>query len=203
MQNSHLKQVNFLFLCAAQTTQFRWAYSFLPLFSIRIKLCFLMSSERRPGGSILYRGVRGDEFDVLFCGSSMSINSRSSVCLSVIRQHDNSKKIFLYGKLVLLCMLYTKEELKSAQFLTSTLQTAWTTFLFFTILSSTKGTFAVTINKAQGQSLEMYGLDLDVDCFSHGQLYVVCSRVGKPDSLYIYTNNGKTKNIVYPQVLKN
>ena len=63
--------------------------------------------------------------------------------------------------------------------------------------------FAVTINKAQGQSLEMCGLDLDVDCFSHGQLYVACSRVGKPDSLYIYTNNGKTKNIVYPQVLKN
>ncbi|CAH0401403.1 unnamed protein product [Chilo suppressalis] len=29
--------------------------------------------------------------------------------------------------------------------------------------------FAITINKAQGQSLELYGLDLDADCFSHGQ----------------------------------
>ena len=43
------------------------------------------------------------------------------------------------------------------------------------------------------------GLDLDTDCFSHGQLYVVCSRVGKPDNLYICTDNGTTKNIVYPQ----
>lgn len=63
--------------------------------------------------------------------------------------------------------------------------------------------FAITINKAQGQSLELCGLDLGADCFSHGQLYVACSRVGKPDSLYIYANNGKTKNIVYPQVLQN
>ncbi|CAL1292154.1 unnamed protein product, partial [Larinioides sclopetarius] len=38
-------------------------------------------------------------------------------------------------------------------------------------------TFAITINKAQGQSLELCGLDLDADCFSHGQLYVACSRV--------------------------
>ncbi|GFX98874.1 ATP-dependent DNA helicase [Trichonephila clavipes] len=63
--------------------------------------------------------------------------------------------------------------------------------------------FAITINKAQSQSLELFGLDLSVDCFSHGQLYVTCSRVGKPDSLYIYANNSKTKNIVYPQVLQN
>ncbi|GFS67020.1 ATP-dependent DNA helicase [Trichonephila clavipes] len=49
--------------------------------------------------------------------------------------------------------------------------------------------FAITINKAHGQSLELCGLDLSVDCFSHGQLYVACSRVGKPDSLYIYANN--------------
>ncbi|VDN04241.1 unnamed protein product [Onchocerca ochengi] len=63
--------------------------------------------------------------------------------------------------------------------------------------------FAFTNNKAQGQSLELCGLDLETDCFSHGQLYVACSTVGKPDSLYIYiyTENGTTKNIVYPQVL--
>ena len=30
--------------------------------------------------------------------------------------------------------------------------------------------FAITINKAQDQSLELCGLDLDMDCFSHGQL---------------------------------
>lgn len=59
--------------------------------------------------------------------------------------------------------------------------------------------FAITINKAQGQSLELCGLDLDADCFSHGQLYVACSRVDKPDNLYICTDNGTTQNVVYPQ----
>ena len=63
--------------------------------------------------------------------------------------------------------------------------------------------FAITINKAQGQSLELCGLYLHTDCFSHGQLYVACSRVGNPDNLFIYTENGTTKNIVYPQVLEN
>ena len=63
--------------------------------------------------------------------------------------------------------------------------------------------FAITINKAQGQSLELCGLYLYTDCFSHGQLYVACSRVGNPDNLFIYTETWTTKNIVYPQVLKN
>ncbi|GFT18965.1 ATP-dependent DNA helicase, partial [Trichonephila clavipes] len=39
--------------------------------------------------------------------------------------------------------------------------------------------FAMTINKAQGQSLQVCGLNLENPCFSHGQLYVACSRVGK------------------------
>ena len=59
--------------------------------------------------------------------------------------------------------------------------------------------FAITINKAQGQSLELCGLHLHTDCFS--QLYVAYSRVGNPDNLFIYTETGTTKNIVYPQVL--
>ncbi|XP_060882081.1 uncharacterized protein LOC132953741 [Metopolophium dirhodum] len=40
--------------------------------------------------------------------------------------------------------------------------------------------FAMTINKSQGQTMSVCGLDLRTPCFSHGQLYVVCSRVGKP-----------------------
>ena len=63
--------------------------------------------------------------------------------------------------------------------------------------------FAITINKAQGQSLELCGLYLHTDCFSQRQLYVACSRVGNPDNLFIYTENGTTQNIVYPQVLEN
>jgi ATP-dependent DNA helicase PIF1 len=46
--------------------------------------------------------------------------------------------------------------------------------------------FAMTINKSQGQSLEVCGINLEFPCFPHGQLYVACSRVGKPSSLYIY-----------------
>ncbi|XP_069175646.1 uncharacterized protein [Procambarus clarkii] len=53
----------------------------------------------------------------------------------------------------------------------------------------------VTINKAQGQSLDMCSLYQDMDYFSHGQLYVACSRVGKPDNLYISTDNGTTKSM--------
>jgi len=42
--------------------------------------------------------------------------------------------------------------------------------------------FAMKINKAQGQSLKVAGVDLRNDCFSHVQLYVACSRVSSPDS---------------------
>lgn len=58
--------------------------------------------------------------------------------------------------------------------------------------------FAMTINKAQGQSLQVCGLNLENPCFSHCQLYVACSRVGKPSDLYVYAPDGKTINIVYP-----
>ena len=63
--------------------------------------------------------------------------------------------------------------------------------------------FAMTINKSQGQTLKIAGLDLSYPCFSHGQLYVSCSRVGSPENLYILAPNGKTTNIVYPEALYN
>lgn len=62
--------------------------------------------------------------------------------------------------------------------------------------------FAMTINKSQGQSLSLCGINLENSCFSHGQLYVACSRVGKPSALFVYTNDKKTKNVVYPQALQ-
>jgi len=55
----------------------------------------------------------------------------------------------------------------------------------------------MTINKAQGQSLKVAGMDLRDDCFSHGQLYVACSRVCSPNSLVILQPEGRIKNIVY------
>ncbi|XP_053968141.1 ATP-dependent DNA helicase pif1-like [Anastrepha ludens] len=62
--------------------------------------------------------------------------------------------------------------------------------------------FAMTINKAQGQFLQICGINLEYPIFSDGQLYVACSRVGKPSSLFIYAKDGKTKNVVYQKVLQ-
>ncbi|UYV78242.1 hypothetical protein LAZ67_16000650 [Cordylochernes scorpioides] len=61
--------------------------------------------------------------------------------------------------------------------------------------------FSMTINKAQGKSLKVCGLNLEAPCFSHGQLYVASSRV--PSNLYVYTpdKTGKTKNVVYLKAL--
>ncbi len=57
--------------------------------------------------------------------------------------------------------------------------------------------FAMTINKSQGQTMSICGLDLENPCFSHGQLYVACSRVGRPSSLFVLTKDRLTKNIVH------
>lgn len=62
--------------------------------------------------------------------------------------------------------------------------------------------FAMTINKSQGQTLKVVGLNLQNPCFSHGQLYVACSRGGTPNNLFIFADNNRTKNIVYQMALK-
>ena len=62
--------------------------------------------------------------------------------------------------------------------------------------------FAMTINKSQGQSLQVVGLNLKNPCFSHGQLYVGCSRVGCAANLYIYAPNKRTQNVVYKAALQ-
>ena len=40
-----------------------------------------------------------------------------------------------------------------------------------------------TIHKSQGQTLERVGVYLKTACFTHGQLYVAASRVGKAEHL--------------------
>ena len=62
--------------------------------------------------------------------------------------------------------------------------------------------FAMSINKAQGQSLKVAGINLESPCFSHGQLYVACSRVGSGRSLYVFAPDAKTRNIVYQTALQ-
>ncbi|XP_074097687.1 uncharacterized protein LOC141526552 [Cotesia typhae] len=61
--------------------------------------------------------------------------------------------------------------------------------------------FAMTINKAQGQSLKLAGVELQSDCFSHGQFYLACSRVSSSENLIILQPEKRTKNVVYKEVL--
>ena len=63
--------------------------------------------------------------------------------------------------------------------------------------------FAMTMNKAQGQTLDFVGVYLPQDVFTHGQLYVALSQVRNSTCLAVLTNytDGYTKNIVYNEVL--
>jgi len=67
--------------------------------------------------------------------------------------------------------------------------------------------FAMTINKAQGQTLKHVGLCLTEPVFTHGQLYVAISRVTDGANLRIIVpdnpearREGKIKNVVYSEV---
>uniref|UniRef100_A0A182NQA8 ATP-dependent DNA helicase n=1 Tax=Anopheles dirus TaxID=7168 RepID=A0A182NQA8_9DIPT len=70
--------------------------------------------------------------------------------------------------------------------------------------------FAMTINKAQGQSLHQLGLYLLTEVFAHGQLYVALSRVTARLNVAILLANPEhedqdgvaVKNIVYRQVVE-
>ena len=45
------------------------------------------------------------------------------------------------------------------------------------------------------------GINLENSCFSHGQLYVACSRVGKLSTLFIFAPENRTKNVVSQKAL--
>ena len=69
--------------------------------------------------------------------------------------------------------------------------------------------FAMTINKSQGQTLKSAGVWLRGEVFTHGQLYVACSRVSAPEYLRfaLVRDKGKenftTENVVFKEVLLN
>jgi hypothetical protein len=66
--------------------------------------------------------------------------------------------------------------------------------------------FCMSINKAQGQSLQNVGLDFRSAVFTHGQFYVAVSRATSVHRIKaIWDSNSiepKTKNIVYEEVLQ-
>nr|XP_027118421.1 uncharacterized protein LOC113735625 [Coffea arabica] len=69
--------------------------------------------------------------------------------------------------------------------------------------------FAMTINKAQGQTLDFVGLYLKEPVFSHGQLYVALSRAKTADNVKILLrpvasdslSHNSTRNVVYQEIL--
>jgi ATP-dependent DNA helicase PIF1 len=73
--------------------------------------------------------------------------------------------------------------------------------------------FAMTINKAQGQTLKMVGIFLSKHVFTHGQLYVAMLRIGCHEGVKLLVTNGwkdvhedapagvYTHNVVYTEVL--
>ncbi|XP_070005389.1 uncharacterized protein [Nicotiana sylvestris] len=69
--------------------------------------------------------------------------------------------------------------------------------------------FAMTINKSQGQSLSHVGLFLKKPVFTHGQLYIALSRLTSRKGLKIlvYDDDGQitneSRNVVYKEVFRN
>ena len=64
--------------------------------------------------------------------------------------------------------------------------------------------FAMTINKSQGQTFENIGIDLTLQCFNHGQLYVAMSRVKRKNAIKIKLTEDNidriAKNPVYKEI---
>ena len=68
--------------------------------------------------------------------------------------------------------------------------------------------FAMTINKAQEQTVKFVGIYLPSPVFTHGQLYVALSRVSSSSNICIMIENKKyklksmtlTKNVVYKEI---
>ncbi|KAH7709514.1 ATP-dependent helicase RRM3-like protein [Aphelenchoides avenae] len=74
-------------------------------------------------------------------------------------------------------------------------------FKFMRTQFPVKATFALSINKSQGQTFQRVGLDLTTPVFSHGQAYAGLSRVRNAQSLRVLVPEDEAvANIVYKEV---
>ena len=61
----------------------------------------------------------------------------------------------------------------------------------------------MTINKSQGQSICVVGIDLTFECFAHGQLYVALSRASDPAAVRIYIPTPSEESGLPPYTTRN
>ncbi|XP_046389348.1 uncharacterized protein LOC124158205 [Ischnura elegans] len=68
--------------------------------------------------------------------------------------------------------------------------------------------YSMTGHKSQGQTIEYVGIDLRTNCFTHGQLYVLLSRVRRPQDIVVLVPQNKivdgiayAKNVVFEELL--
>jgi hypothetical protein len=63
--------------------------------------------------------------------------------------------------------------------------------------------FAMTINKAQGQTMKTIGIYWFEPVFTHGQLYAVLSQATRVNDIFVFCLNGRmTTNVVYTKLLR-
>ena len=68
--------------------------------------------------------------------------------------------------------------------------------------------YSMTIHKSQGQSFERMGIYIETPLFTHGQLYVALSRVGKAGGIFMHIVNKDqnkitfTDNVIYHSALQ-
>jgi len=90
-----------------------------------------------------------------------------------------------------------------------TTESACLPFVLFRKQFPMRLSFAITINKSQGQTIPTVGIYLPRHVFSHGQLYVALSRDVSQTSIKILIKEGHiegqqgifTKNVVYKEIL--
>uniref|UniRef100_A0A8R1I4W8 ATP-dependent DNA helicase n=1 Tax=Caenorhabditis japonica TaxID=281687 RepID=A0A8R1I4W8_CAEJA len=71
----------------------------------------------------------------------------------------------------------------------------------FRTLFPVKLAFAISVNKAQGQSFGRVLLYLPEDVFAHGQTYVALSRARSKNELLIKSTSERLFNVVYKEIL--